>query len=150
MSHRPPGKSSLVSRPWLVIGSAPGPGQTVIVVFEEDTTREALLARSLADLVPGAVWKEMARLFAEEGQSCQNARTVVTTLRCTRGDLPVEISVRRVALGGVLYAVIVARDISERVRAEAEQQKTQAFLETAIAQPTGTSRPSCRNTNHRQ
>jgi len=102
------------------------------------TARDALLAMSLADLVPGAVWNEMALLFAEEGQNCQNERTVVTTLRSTRGDLPVEISVRRVALGGVLYAVIVARDIGERLRAEAERQKTQAFLETAIAQsPSG-------------
>ena len=101
-------------------------------------SRESLLALSLVDLVPGVVWEEMALLFAEEGQTCQDEKTVVTTLCREGGNVSVEMSVRRVALGGVLYGVIVARDISQRERAEAEQQKAQAFLETAIAQsPSG-------------
>jgi len=101
-------------------------------------SREALLGLSLVDLVSQVVWQEMALLFAREGQACQDERTVVTTLGGEQGDMPVEMSVRRVALGGVLYAVIVARDVSERVRAAAERQEVQAFLETAIAQsPSG-------------
>ena len=81
-------------------------------------SRKALLAMSVSDLVPESIWKRMAALSADEGQVGQDGKTIVTAFKCDGGEMPAEMSVRLVAFNDAVYAVIVARDITERVRAK--------------------------------
>ncbi|SKA73612.1 PAS domain S-box-containing protein [Paucidesulfovibrio gracilis DSM 16080] len=68
------------------------------------------------------------------GQDDDQARITETEVHSTRGTVtPVEISARGVRFGGVKYAVVVARDITERRKAERELQR-QRELDATLAE----------------
>lgn len=67
----------------------------------------------------------------------ERAHITETEVHSTRGTVtPVEISARSVAFGGVPYAVVVARDITERRQAEATLQRQRA-LDATLAELSG-------------
>jgi PAS domain S-box-containing protein len=73
-------------------------------------------------------------LTTEKGD---RARVTETEVHSTRGNItPVEISARNVSFGGVQYAVVVARDITERRRAEASLRR-QRELDSTLAELSG-------------
>ncbi|MGD8793270.1 MAG: PAS domain S-box protein, partial [Anaerolineae bacterium] len=95
-------------------------------------SREALLAMSLANLVPEPIWEEMAAFFADEGQVDQGGIIIATSFRGESGDMSVEMSVRLVTFGDAVYAVIVARDITGRQRAEEGLQESETRFRSVI------------------
>ncbi|MGE4291959.1 MAG: response regulator [Desulfovibrio sp.] len=67
----------------------------------------------------------------------ESAHVTETEVHSTRGEItPVEISARNVSFGGVAYAVVVARDITERRRAEASLRR-QRELDATLAELSG-------------
>ncbi|MCB0210287.1 MAG: PAS domain S-box protein [Anaerolineae bacterium] len=83
-------------------------------------SRETLLAMSIGDLVPQPIWEKLTALFADAGQIGRDGVTIVTTFACGGSAIPVELSVRLVDFRDAVYAVIVARDLTQRKQAEEE------------------------------
>ncbi|MEW5958870.1 MAG: PAS domain S-box protein, partial [Chloroflexota bacterium] len=94
--------------------------------------RAALLAMSIGDLVPRPIGDKMAALLADEGQVGQAGVTIVTTFNFDGGKMPVEMSVRLVAFSDAAYAVIVARDITERKRAEEALREREQHAQSLV------------------
>jgi PAS domain S-box-containing protein len=98
-------------------------------------SRDKLLTTSISDLVSESVWEQLASLFADESQVGQVGKTIDTTLKPNGSDMPVEMSVRLVALSDAVYGVIVARDITKRKQAEEALRNSEAkyrlIVETA-------------------
>jgi phosphoserine phosphatase RsbU/P len=81
--------------------------------------RERILSGSLADFVPADAVHALAELIrGTEGAGKGEAIILTRLRRCSGGDLPVEINIRLVNFNRELYGVAVARDITERKRAE--------------------------------
>ncbi len=99
-------------------------------------SREALLTMSVGDLVPQLIWEKLASFFADEGQVGQAGKTIVTAFSRDGGEMPVELSIRLVAFSDAVYAVIVARDITERKLAEEEIRQLNQELEQRVVDRT--------------
>lgn len=84
--------------------------------------RQAILTMSMSELVPVSVWETIASFFARGELAEQAGETILTVFQYDGGELPVEMSVRRVAFNDAVYAVIVARDITERKHHERERE----------------------------
>lgn len=95
--------------------------------------RQKILAMSIGDLVPKPVLEMISALFVNDGQA---VKTIVTTFHRNEGELPVEISLRRVAFKNIVYAVIVARDITERQLMEENLRKHREQLEELVQERT--------------
>ena len=95
-------------------------------------SRETILGLSIGDLVPNSVSEAMAALFAVKDRADVDVGgvTIVTAFRSNERELPVEMSVRLVAFKDAVYAVIVARDLTERNQAEKERQAHLRFFES--------------------
>lgn len=93
-------------------------------------SREAILGMSIGDLVPHSIVETITALSAEQDGMDEGGTTIVTAFRSNGRELPVEMSVRPVAFKDAVYAVIVARDLSERNQAEEERQAHLRFFES--------------------
>ena len=92
-----------------------------------------LLSLSVKEVVPQAVFEEIALRFPGLPSSAAQGCTITADIKRPDGTgNPVEMTVRSVVFDEMVYAVIVARDITERKAAEdaIEQQKT--FLRRVI------------------
>lgn len=82
-------------------------------------SRHELLSLSFADLVPAETVAAINLLIAAKGGENGNREILTTTLsKSGGGDLPVEVTIRLVTFDTECYGVAVARDITERRRAE--------------------------------
>ena len=93
-------------------------------------SREMILGMSIGNLVPKSVSENMAALFNDEDRMDPGGKTIVTAFRSNSREMPVEISVRLVSFKDANYAVIVARDITERKQAEEDRQAHLWFFES--------------------
>jgi len=95
--------------------------------------REELLGRPLADLLPAQVLDRVSSLVAGAQGGGEDGDLVSTQLvRASGEEFPVEITLHLVNFNKELYGVAVARDITERKRAEAENQKLEEQLVQAM------------------
>ncbi|WP_298437910.1 SpoIIE family protein phosphatase [Geobacter sp.] len=82
-------------------------------------TRQELLDGALGKIVPAEALERIRELVAVGPGEGRDRDTIVTDLyRCSGEGFPVEITIRLVRFQGDLYGVAVARDITERKRAE--------------------------------
>ena len=95
-------------------------------------SRQALLSRTLAELVPQETVAAIQRLVTAEGGK-EKGREILVTVFSRQGgkEFPVEMALRLVSFDGKHYGVVVARDITERRRAE-EALRTQFSQITTI------------------
>jgi len=90
-------------------------------------SREELLSMRVFDidpLSPAEKWPEHWQYLMMHG-----SRTIETVHRAKNGtEFPVEVSISRVAYNGINYVCGLARDITERIRAEEEKNKLESQL----------------------
>lgn len=93
-------------------------------------TRQELLRLSISDIVTPET-RAMAPAHFETMRDRGVATFEATRVRKDGSTFPIEVSARIIELEGRPVVVSVARDISERKRAEAQLQQNRAMLETA-------------------
>jgi len=82
-------------------------------------SREQILSSPLEGIIPGEAARRVRELVAFGHVEGKDQDTITTRiLRSKGGTLPVEITIRLVTFHRNIYGVAVARDISERLRAE--------------------------------
>jgi PAS domain S-box-containing protein len=98
--------------------------------------RDKLLVMSIEEFIPQTIWEQLTSLFTDGGRIGLAGITISTTFSFHGGMMPVEISVKLVALGDGEYAVVVARDIAERLKAEEElresEERYRRIVDTAV------------------
>ncbi|MEW6400759.1 MAG: HD domain-containing phosphohydrolase [Chloroflexota bacterium] len=87
-----------------------------------DLSRDEILSMAMSDLIHPVLWERMTALFAVKSLINQDGKTIITVFKRKGGEIPVEISVRLVAFRDAAYAVIVARDLTERRQHELERE----------------------------
>ncbi len=93
-------------------------------------SREALQAMSLGDLLPSSMEETLADLLKAK-DIAREGLTLTTTFQGAEREVPVEISVTWVSFSEETYAVIVARDITERKQAEEEIEMFKKALDAS-------------------
>lgn len=89
-------------------------------------TLAAIRNLSLAELVPPSAWRQIETFFGDGASVGGDGETFLTQLhRQDESAFPVEITMRLVAFDEIVYAIAVARDISERLQAEQELSKAE-------------------------
>lgn len=82
-------------------------------------SRRELLSRPLSQFVPAEALTRIGKLVSVGYEQGCDQDTIITTLEKCGGDsIPVEITIRLVTFNKEMYGVAVARDITERKRAE--------------------------------
>ncbi len=82
-------------------------------------SRREVLSFPLDKFVPEEALARICELVAGGHEQGSNQDTIITRLnKCSGGWLPIEITIRLVSFNKELYGVAVARDITERMRAE--------------------------------
>lgn len=83
-------------------------------------SRDELLGMTIWDLVDPAGRQQIAAHLAEDAPVSGRREIVLTSFRRKGASLvPIELTIRRLRVGDVPYGIVVARDISERLAAEA-------------------------------
>ncbi|MEN6391814.1 MAG: ATP-binding protein [Syntrophomonas sp.] len=100
-------------------------------------SRKELLTISVQELTSLASFESMKRLGLNRELLINEKVTLITTLNRKEGDsIPVEASIRVAAFDDGIYAVAVARDITERQQAEAELERHRMHLEELVVERT--------------
>ncbi|MDD2903099.1 MAG: ATP-binding protein [Syntrophales bacterium] len=87
---------------------------------------DELSRMSIYDLVDSSAAGEIKEIFSTGQPGSATQETIVTNLRGRAGDeIPVEMTVRLVLFADTLYAVVVAREITERQQLEAQLVQAQ-------------------------
>ncbi len=95
--------------------------------------RESLTGMPVNSVFDVATSASLVQLFSDFRKSVRDRDTLVAELVAASGDVfPVEIAVRCGGAGANAYAVLAARDISERLRAEREILQLNAELEERV------------------
>jgi len=92
-------------------------------------TAEAMLSMNVSDLLPGTASWEISSLQ----QNLPSGKTITTELRKRGGEtVPVEMTLHAAAFTDGVYAVMIARDITERKKAEEEIRESRQRLSEII------------------
>ncbi len=87
---------------------------------------EEISRMSIFDLVEPAAAARLKTIFSAGQTGVRDQETITTSLRSLEGDeIPVEMTVRPVLFADTLYAVAVAREITERKQLEAQLMQAQ-------------------------
>jgi PAS domain S-box-containing protein len=87
---------------------------------------EELSRMSIYDLVESAAAAGIKAIFSQGQTGGAAQKTIITSLRSRNGEeIPVEMTVRLVLFADTLYAVVVAREITERKQLEAQLLQAQ-------------------------
>jgi len=87
---------------------------------------EEISRMSMFDLVESAAAARLKTIFSAGQTGGRGQETITTSLRSLEGDeIPVEMTVRPVLFADTLYAVAVAREITERKQLEAQLMQAQ-------------------------
>lgn len=87
---------------------------------------EELSRKSIFDLIEPAAAEQIKTIFSRRQMGRAARETIITTLRPGSGEeIPVEMTVRLVLFADTLYAVVVAREITERKQLEAQLVQAQ-------------------------
>ncbi len=93
--------------------------------------RADLLSRSLFDIVDRSTYDKLKKAFEYQRTEIFPGQTFnILLLKKNKANIPVEIAIRLVEFGNDIYSVAAARDISERVRAEAALQESEEKYRT--------------------
>jgi len=96
--------------------------------------RGELLAKSFLDMMMPSEAKVICGIFSGKKMSRQNVQITSMLFKKNGYELPVEMTIRLVELSSTVYAVAVARDITERRHAEEtlrqNENKYRALIET--------------------
>jgi PAS domain S-box-containing protein/putative nucleotidyltransferase with HDIG domain len=93
--------------------------------------RPALLTKSFSDFLPPGVFAHVEAFFWEEQPGA--SKTITTFIKLEDGrDLPVEITLRLVTLSDGVYAVGVARDLTQRQIAQEALQRTEQEFRAVV------------------
>ena len=92
-------------------------------------SKAKFLSMSINDFFPIDVTDQIRHLFSEEKSENKNVRKITTKLKKSDGeDISVEISLKIATFDDMLTAVIIARDITERINSLYEKEKLQKKL----------------------
>jgi len=99
-------------------------------------SREELLSPPWHRFFPAEAVARVGHLV-DIGHKVLDRDTITTRLyKCSGGELPVEVTVHLVTFNKELYGVAVARDLTERIRAEEELTRLNAELELRVKERT--------------
>jgi len=100
-------------------------------------SREEILSQPWSRYFPAEAVARLRNLANAGLEQGEGRDTITTRLRkCSGGELPVEVTVRLVTFNKELYGVAVARDITERMRAEEELKRLNEELELRVKERT--------------
>ncbi len=94
--------------------------------------REELLSRSLTDLMAAPESGQIAGMLSRESDREQGVSISVSLVGKDDRSIPADMTLRLVESGGGMYAVAVARDITERRKAEEQLKTTLNQLENIV------------------
>lgn len=96
-----------------------------------EISKDKLLTMSLQDIVTESAWDRMNYLFTLNGSDIGASSTIETTLK-GKIPKPIEMTVGHDTFDGTVYAVAVARDITERKRSEEQLKQSFADFQKAL------------------
>jgi PAS domain S-box-containing protein len=98
------------------------------------TDRASLQSVSFADMVPSATWQQMLALFDELGNRPKRSAFINAELSNVQSGckIPVEIAIQVLRTGESDYAILAARDITERRKSEQALRENQQTLRAIV------------------
>ncbi len=118
----------------LLVSLASGKIEDANISASEQTgwPREALLSFSVKDIFPAGVVETIASLFPQQSAPSEKKHIITSSIRSnTLREIPVEMTIRGARFTDADYLLIIARDITERRKAEEDRVKLENQLRQA-------------------